>query len=183
LDGLFFSFRQNLDSILDYDKYAYYNIQLYKMLDLAALQIQMLGPFQIWQQQNVLTWPTKKSKALFQILLIEPGKLVSTDLLFEYLWPDLPPNKAQNKLWVTVSQLRRVLQPNSPARSRSAYILEKGEGYFFNTESDYWLDSEEVAMHITSTRSALDLPLRITTLESARSSFRGDYLADEPYAE
>ncbi|HDD62196.1 MAG TPA: hypothetical protein ENF22_06685 [Chloroflexi bacterium] len=153
------------------------------MLEPAALQIQMLGPFQTSQQQNALIWPTKKSKALFQILLIEPGKLIPTDLLFEYLWPDLPPDKAQNNLWVTVSQLRRVLQPDSPAHTRSDYILKKDEGYCFNTESEYWLDSEEAVRHITSARSAADLSSRISSLESARSLFHGDYLEDEPYAE
>jgi len=153
------------------------------MLNQAVLQIQMLGPFQTWQQQNALSWPTKKSKALFQILLIEPGKLVPTDLLFEYLWPDLTPNKAQNNLWVTVSQLRRVLQPDSPAHTRSDYILKKDEGYKFNSESEYWLDSEEVATHITSASSATDLFKRISALESARSLFHGDFLEDEPYAE
>ena len=153
------------------------------MIDPAALQIQLLGSFQAWRQQIILVWPTKKCKALFQILLIEPGKLVPAELLFEYLWPDLPPNKAQNNLWVTVSQLRRVLQPDSPAHTRSDYILKKDEGYCFNSQSDYWLDSEEVAMHITSARSATDLVKRISALESARSLFHGDYLEDEPYAE
>lgn len=153
------------------------------MFNPAALRIQLLGPFQAWQGQNTLVWPTKKVKALFQILLIEPGKLIPKDLLFEYLWPDLPPNKAQNNLWVTVSQLRRVLQPDSPAHTRSAYIQKKGEGYCFNSESDYWLDSEEVATQITSTRLAPDLLKRISALESALSLFHGDYLEEEPYAE
>jgi hypothetical protein len=80
-------------------------------LETADLRIQTLGPFQVWRQGEILTWPTQKSKALFQILLVEPGRLVSTDQILEYLWPDLPPRKAQNNLWVTVSQLRRVLQP------------------------------------------------------------------------
>jgi DNA-binding SARP family transcriptional activator len=153
------------------------------MFNPATLRIQLLGSFQVWQQEEILTWPTKKSRSLFQILLIEPGKLVPTDLLFEYLWQELPPNKAQNNLWVTVSQLRRVLQPDLPAHTRSAYILKKDEGYCFNSESDYWLDSEEVATQITSGRSAPDLLKRITALESARSLFHGDYLEDEPYAE
>jgi len=74
------------------------------MLEPAALQIQMLGPFQTSQQQNALIWPTKKSKALFQILLIEPGTLVRTDLFFGYPWPDLQPDKAPNNRWVTVNQ-------------------------------------------------------------------------------
>ena len=153
------------------------------MLDSAALRIQLLGPFQVWRQQTALVWPTKKCKALFQIMLIEPGKLVPADLLMEYLWPDLSPDRAKNNLWVTVSQLRRVLQPGSPKNTRFDFIQKKGEGYYFNSESDYWLDIEEVATFLTSAQSAPDIHHQIKALESARYLFLGDYLEDEPYAE
>jgi DNA-binding SARP family transcriptional activator len=154
-----------------------------KLSETAVLRIQMLGPFQAWRQQENLTWPTQKSKALFQILLIEPGRLVPTEQILEYLWPDLPPRKAQNNLWVTVSQLRRVLQPDLPPRARSAYIQKEGEGYRFNAKSDYWLDGEAIATHLAAAQSAAGLTTRISAWEAARSLYQGDYLEDEPYAE
>ena len=67
------------------------NVMKGNSLDTAVLQIQVLGHFQILRQQELLEWPTQKSKSLFQILLIEPGRLVPTDQLLEHLWPDLPP--------------------------------------------------------------------------------------------
>ena len=70
------------------------------VLETAILKIQVLGHFQVWYQRELLIWPTQKSKALFQILLIEPGRLIPTDQLMEHLWPDLPPSKAKNNLWV-----------------------------------------------------------------------------------
>jgi DNA-binding SARP family transcriptional activator len=154
-----------------------------KLLETNILCIQMLGPFQVWHQQEILTWPTQKSKAMFQILLIEPGRLVPTDQLLEYLWPSLPPRKAQNNLWVTVSQLRRVLQPDSPPRARSDYIHKQGEGYRFNSESDYWLDGDTFATHLATAQSATDLTASIIAWEAARILYQGDYLEDEPYAE
>ena len=154
-----------------------------KLFETATLRIRMLGQFQAWRQQEILTWPTNKSKALFQILLIEPGRLVPTDQLLEYLWPALPPRKALNNLWVTVSQLRRVLQPDSPPRSRSAYIHKQGEGYRFNSESDYWLDGDAFATHLAAAQSAADLTASINAWEAARILYQGDYLEDEPYAE
>ena len=152
-------------------------------LDTAVLQIQVLGYFQVRHQQELLAWPTQKSKALFQILLIEPGKLVPTDQLLEHLWPDLPPIKAKNNLWVTVSQLRRVLEPELPARARSAYIHKQGEGYYFNTESDYWLDCESFAKNLIASQSGTNLNDSISAWEAAHSLYRGDYMEDEPYAE
>jgi len=154
-----------------------------KLLETTILRIQTLGPFQAWRQQEILTWPTQKSKALFQILLIEPGRLVPTDQLLEYLWPALPPRKAQNNLWVTVSQLRRALQPDLPPRVRSAYIHKQGEGYRFNSESDHWLDADAVATQLAAAQSATDLTVRIRAWEAARILCQGDYLEDDPYAE
>ena len=153
------------------------------MIEKTILHIEMLGQFQAWRHQEILNWPTRKCKALFQILLIEPGRVIPTDQILEYLWPALPPNKAQNNLWVTVSQLRQVLQPDSPSRSRSAYIHKQGVGYRFNPESDYLLDGDAFATHLVSAQSATDLTGRITAWEAARNLYKGDYLADEPYAE
>jgi predicted ATPase/DNA-binding winged helix-turn-helix (wHTH) protein len=154
-----------------------------KLFETANLRIKMLGPFQAWCQGVILTWPTQKCKALFQILLIEPGRLIPTDQLLEYLWPDLPPRKAQNNLWVTISQLRRVLQPDSPPRLRSTYIHKQGDGYRFNTQSEYWLDGDEFATHLAAAQSATNLTERINIWEAARVLYQGDYLEDEPYAE
>ncbi|MEN8172112.1 MAG: AAA family ATPase [Chloroflexota bacterium] len=149
----------------------------------ATLRIQILGPFEVWRHQELLTLPTQKTKALFQILLVEPGQLVSKDQILEYLWPDLPFRKAQNNLWVTVSQLRRVLQPNLQPRAPSAYIVKQGEGYCFNVESSYWMDGDAFAAHLAAAQSATDLTIRITAWEAARALYKGDYLGDELYAE
>ncbi|MBC8504943.1 MAG: AAA family ATPase [Anaerolineales bacterium] len=154
-----------------------------KFIETAILRIQTLGPFQTWRHQEILSWPTQKNKSLFQILLVEPGRHVPTDQILEYLWPDLPPRKAQNNLWVTVSQLRRVLQPDLQPRARSAYIHKQGEGYIFNSESDYWLDGDAFAIHLASAQSATDFITRITAWDAARILYKGDYLEDELYAE
>jgi len=154
-----------------------------RLVETAVLRIQMLGGFQVCRHREFLTWPTQKSKALFQILLIEPGRLVLADQFLEYLWPALPPHKAQNNLWVTVSHLRHALQPESPPRTRSAYILKDGEGYRFNLESDYWLDAEVFATHLIAAQSAANQEERITAWENAYILYQGDYLEDAPYAE
>jgi predicted ATPase/DNA-binding SARP family transcriptional activator len=153
------------------------------LLETANLSIQVLGHFQVWYQGDLLVWPTQKSKALFQILLIEPGRLVPTDQLMDYLWPDLPPSKAKNNLWVTISQLRHVLEPGLPARARSAYVLKQGEGYRFNSESDYWLDCELFTTNLTVSQSAANVNESIAVWEAALNLYQGDYIEDEPYAE
>jgi DNA-binding SARP family transcriptional activator len=154
-----------------------------KILETAKLKICVLGNFQVWKQQELLVWPTQKSKALLQILLIEPGRLVPKEQIIDFLWPNLPTNKAKNNLWVTISQLRRVLEPNLPARSRSFYILKQGDGYCFNSESEYWLDSETFATFLITSKSAKNLNERIFAWEAARALYQGGYIEDEPYSE
>jgi predicted ATPase len=107
----------------------------------------------------------------------------NTDQLLEHLWPTLPPSKAQKNLWVTVSQIRRILQPDSPPRTRSDFIHKQGEGYRFNSESNYWLDVDLFTKHLISAQSAVDLTGRISVWEEARVLYQGEYLEDQPYAE
>jgi predicted ATPase/DNA-binding SARP family transcriptional activator len=149
-----------------------------------ALRIQVLGSFRVWRQGELVsneTWPTHKSKTLFKILLTERGHFVSADRLVEYLWPDLPPKQAQNNLWVTVSQVRRVLQPDMPRRAPSDYILTQREGYMFSKDSDYWLDVDAFRAHLEAGRQSDQAPTQIKAFEAARQLYRGDYLEEDPY--
>ena len=149
-----------------------------------ALRIQTLGSFRVWRQSGLVsneTWPTHKSNLLFKILLTERGHFVSADRLIEYLWPDLPPKQARNNLWVTVSQVRRVLQPDLPRRAPSDYILTQPQGYLFSRDSDYWLDVSVFVDQLEAARQADQVTARIKALEAARQLYRGDYLEEHPY--
>ncbi len=150
------------------------------------IRIQALGTFSMWRDGTAVpdeVWPTSKSKQLFKILLTDRGHLVSADRLIEYLWPNLSLKKAQNNLWVTVGQARRVLQPNLPPRTRSAYIIKHDEGYLFETNSDHWLDVDAFSDHLQTAQQVADSTIRIETLEKARQLYLGDFLEDDPYAE
>jgi DNA-binding SARP family transcriptional activator len=151
-----------------------------------ALRIQTLGPFRLWRKGELIpadAWPTYKSQLLFKILLTERGHFVPADRLMEYLWPDLSPKQAQNNLWVTISQARRMLQPELPPRTASAYIVTHREGYAFNQDSDYWLDVDAFTAQLSAARQVEAGPARLKELESAKQLYHGDYLEDVPYEE
>ncbi len=152
-------------------------------LETTNLQIQMLGQFQVFLEQEQVQWPTQKSKALFQILLIEPGRFVPTEQILEHLWPKLAPTNAQNNLWVTVSQLRRVLEPGLPARTQSSFIIKQGNGYHFNIESDYSLDLETFATLLSSAQSSNNSSKKISFWEKASDLYQGEFLENDPYEE
>ena len=147
------------------------------------LIIKTFGNFQVRLDNLLLQWPTQKSKLLLQLLLLEPGVTVKSERLMDLLWPDLTPGSAKSNLWVTVSQLRRVFEPNLPSRGRSAYIQKSGDGYRFSPEADYQLDSEVFTTLLRQAQSSPKLGDRIPLWEQAIQLYRGDYLAEELYAE
>ncbi|WP_246430214.1 AfsR/SARP family transcriptional regulator [Streptomyces rectiverticillatus] len=72
-----------------------------------------------------------RRRALLALLLIRPGRVVSTELLVEELWGEEPPRRAVATLQSHVSHLRRALQPAagpdgaSVLRHRAGgYVLE-----------------------------------------------------------
>lgn len=85
-----------------------------------ALRISSLGTFEVWQEgQLIQDWKREKTKALFKILLCEPGRVFSQDELIEYLWPDLDPKSAASNLRSRVGELRHVLEPQLQKGSAS----------------------------------------------------------------
>jgi DNA-binding SARP family transcriptional activator len=151
---------------------------------MATLRIQTLGMFRVWRHDELLpdtVWPTNKCKALLKILLLARGRYLPADRLMEYLWPDLSPGSAQNSLWVAISQLRRVLQPNLPRRGSSNYIITSREGYAFNTESDYWWDIEAFLQQARAARVTEKLDARVEALAAARTLYCGPFLEEDAY--
>lgn len=154
------------------------------MTAMAALKVNLLGPFRVWRDGARLpddAWPTHKSKALLKILLTERGHTVPAERLMDRLWPDLEPKKAQNNLWVTVSHLRRTLEPELTARAPSRFVRTGPEGYVFDVECACELDVAAFAEAVAAARAAPDAASRLRALESAHRLYTGPYLEEDPY--
>ena len=98
-------------------------------------RIHLLGDLEIWRGDQILPpdrWPTRKTCQLFKVLVTHRHRTVSSDELMEWLWPHLSPESARNSLWVTVSYLRRVLEPDMTGRALSAFILTEPTGNRFD---------------------------------------------------
>ena len=151
-----------------------------------TLTIASLGEFQIWRELTPIpgdAWPTQKSKALFKILLSARGHRVTAEQLMEWLWPDVPPSKARNNLWVAVSQARRVLEPELPARGHSAFLLSDEAGYRLALGEAIQWDVANFLAVCARLQGNHTLEARTGLLEEARACYNGDYLADDRYEE
>ena len=66
----------------------------------------------------------RRQRALLALLLLEPGRPVSTDRLIDELWPGMPPPGAERTLRVYVSRLRAALAEDPLVARPPGYVLE-----------------------------------------------------------
>ena len=73
------------------------------------MEFRVLGPLEVVDEGRPLELGGAKQRALLAALLLDTGRVVSTDRLIDALWEDDPPETAAKSIQVYVSQLRRVL--------------------------------------------------------------------------
>ncbi|WP_432492635.1 ATP-binding protein [Kineococcus gypseus] len=101
-----------------------------------ALRLQVLGPVRVWRDgTEVDTGPLQRTR-LLALLLALSGRPVSTDDLIEMLWGDRPPPSALNVVHKYVGSLRRVMEPELPARASGSHLLRHGGGYLCRADAD-----------------------------------------------
>ena len=152
-----------------------------------SLKIRTFGSFQVWRGDELIglsEWPTKKTQYLFKILLVERDHVVPKDRLMEFLWPDLAPSSAANSLRVSISRLRRLLQPHLKRPADSTYIRTKGEGYLFAAKPHCRIDVDIFQNAIVRGQDAEQRAAwtpAISAYQDAVDLYRGDFLEDNPY--
>jgi DNA-binding SARP family transcriptional activator len=143
------------------------------------LEVRLLGPIEVERGGEPVALGGQKPRALFAVLALDPGRVVSVDRLVEALWPGEPPETAPHAVQVYVSQLRKALGPAIATRS-TGYVLE--------------LDAERVDAHrfarlAQEGRAVLqggDAATAEVALREALTLWRGPALADflyEPFAQ
>jgi DNA-binding SARP family transcriptional activator len=151
------------------------------------LRIQMLGPFEVWRDGQILlpaAWPGRKACQLFKILVTHRQRAVAGDELTDWLWPNLAPEAGRNSLWVAVSRLRRLLEPQAAGRGASSFVLSEPNGYRFDPAGRCQIDVEALLERIRAGQelqqrgewtAAIDAYLTVEPL------YRGEYLAEDRY--
>ena len=145
-----------------------------------GLHIQLLGPFVVTLDGNPLDetiWRSRQTRTILKILLVNPGAVVTTEQLLDYLWPNETESSARRRLHVRISNLRRLLPQPSP-------ILTVDGGYRFDTEADCVLDMVEFERFVENGRSHQernDPSQAITAYENARLCYKGAFLAEDLY--
>lgn len=72
---------------------------------------------------------TARQRALLALLLIHANEVVSADQIIDDLWRPAVDKDRQNALWVVISRLRALLEPDREKRTDGTILLTKPPGY------------------------------------------------------
>ncbi|MER6082330.1 BTAD domain-containing putative transcriptional regulator [Streptomyces sp. NPDC001833] len=77
-----------------------------------------------------------RPRAVFGLLVLARGTVVTGDRLIDAVWGEEPPPSAVGALQAYVSRLRRELEPARTAGTRSSVIVREGAGYAIRLATD-----------------------------------------------
>jgi DNA-binding SARP family transcriptional activator/ABC-type branched-subunit amino acid transport system substrate-binding protein len=89
----------------------------------AALEFRILGPFEVVADGRQVPLGGRQQRALLAILVLNPNRPVSTDLLVDELWGPAPPATATKIVQNYVSRLRAALPEDVLETRGSGYAL------------------------------------------------------------
>ncbi|MEV0649124.1 BTAD domain-containing putative transcriptional regulator [Phytomonospora sp. NPDC050363] len=140
----------------------------------------VLGPLTVWSASGeMLAVPEVKVRALLASLLVDPGRVVSTDRLAEDLWAGSPPADPVGAVQIRVSRLRRALGAEG-----KALVVHRPPGYVFGGDVES-VDAVRFTRLLAGARESADARSRAGLLREALGLWRGapfaDF-ADEPFA-
>jgi len=153
-----------------------------------ALSVSVLGRFTVrCHGQEISLGSSKAGRAVFRYLVTLPGRSAPTEVLLEMFWPDREPQEARHKLHIAVSTLRQALAEGlgSTLGERDA-IAFVDDRYILLPELPLELDADafadRVAMGQRLEREGREGEA-MAAYEAARAFYRGDFLAQDLYAD
>ncbi|MEU6261308.1 BTAD domain-containing putative transcriptional regulator [Streptomyces sp. NPDC047043] len=129
-----------------------------------------------------------RPRAVFALLVLARGTVVTGDRLIDVVWGEEPPPSAVGALQAYVSRLRRVLEPARTAGARSSVIVREGAGYAIRLdpdEVDAWRFEALLKRAGQSGRAVPTAAERVALLTEALALWRGPAFAgfaDGPWA-
>jgi len=133
----------------------------------------LLGPFEVHAEDRVLPLPGGRPRALLARLLLDAGRVVSTDELVDALWGERPPVSAPKLLQAHVSQLRGALGPEAIETTPPGYLVRAPVSDLgrFEALSDLARSERDPARQVALYREALALWRGPALIEFRRAPF------------
>ena len=146
-----------------------------------TLTIQLLGDFRVLVRGRAVTeaeWSRRQAKLLVKLLALAPRHQLHREQLMAAIWPDLDADAGAANLHKVIHLARHALEPRLRSGANSRFIVTSQQQVQLRAP-DLSIDVEEferlAALALQSSRTS--------DCEAALARYRGDLLADDPYAE
>ncbi|WP_430783259.1 BTAD domain-containing putative transcriptional regulator [Actinoplanes sp. G11-F43] len=96
----------------------------------------VLGPLRGWHGDTEIDPGPPKQQALLSLLLLRSGHPVPLHEILDVLWGENPPDTALTVVYRHVGALRRLLEPELPARGSSRWLTRGAGGYRLDVAAD-----------------------------------------------
>ncbi|MEV4822641.1 BTAD domain-containing putative transcriptional regulator [Micromonospora sp. NPDC049274] len=146
-----------------------------------------MGPLRLWHGENEVATGPRQQRRLLAVLLAREGRPTSTSDLLDLLWGPQAPASAVNVIHKYVAALRRLLEPDLPARAAGSYLLRHGNGYLFAAGPET-LDLVAFRRDVAAARTSLGQDSPLDALDHYLAALRrchgsaGDDLVDSAAA-
>ena len=141
------------------------------------MDFRILGPLEVFHEGRDVAVPGSRQRELLALLLLEAGRVVSTDRLMDELWGERQPAAGTTALRVRVSQLRKAL------RAGGDVVVTRPPGYLLIVPRDgldLW--RFERGLGEGERLLATDPARAVDVLAAALGEWRGAPLTDVAYA-
>lgn len=139
------------------------------------LSIQTLGSFKVTYKNKPIIIKRQSSLRLLQYFITHRNKKIEKDMIIDTVFPDGSLHNIENHFNVSLSVLRKTLEPDLKSGVHSRFIKRFGNQYLFDT-TDIDLDVETF-LNLTKEDSDCD----IKKLEKGITLFQGDFFEEYPY--
>lgn len=99
------------------------------------LSYRILGSLEVSRSGAVVDVGPKQQRALLALLVMNINAVVRTERILDALWPSDPVGK-ERTLWVYISRLRSILEPDRQAHGTNAVLVTRDHGYSLISEPD-----------------------------------------------
>jgi DNA-binding SARP family transcriptional activator len=155
-------------------------------LDGPHLRIFALGRTRLMSAESGIggRWLDNRAGQILKFLVAERHRIAYSDEIVERLWPDAGAQDTRG-LRYFIHVLRDHLEPNGAPDPPSSFVLAARGGYVLDKRR-VWIDADAFERGVEAGMAARrrgDVLSALEHLRRALELYRGDFLADEPYAE
>ncbi len=152
-----------------------------------GVEVRTLGAFHVLVNgvpTSPTSWQSKKARDLLKLLICKRGRPVHREVLIENLWPDEDLHKTSNRLSVTLSTIRSVLDPGKEHDGDHYLATDRDTVHLrldrIGCDVDSFLEEAQAALEEHRRAPSISSWARLKTVEA---SYVGDFMEEDPYAD